>query len=57
MNINTGLLLRLIARIRGGSIMGLFESESKRNKLVVTGTNSYVDIQYGHKFAGLISMK
>ena len=31
--------------------MGSFESESKRHKLVVTGTNSYVDIQYRNKTA------
>lgn len=31
--------------------MELSESESKQNELVVTGTNSYVDIQYGNKTA------
>ena len=31
--------------------MELFDSESKQHELVVTGTNSYVDIQYGNKTA------
>lgn len=31
--------------------MGIFESESKRQELAVTGTNSYVDIQYGNRTA------
>ena len=31
--------------------MGLLESKSKQHELVVTGTNSYVDIQYGGKTA------
>ena len=31
--------------------MGFFKSESKRHELVATGTNSYVDIQYGNKTA------
>jgi len=31
--------------------MGIVESESKRQELAVTGTNSYVDIQYGNRTA------
>ena len=31
--------------------MSLFKMESKKHELVITGTNSYVDIQYGNKTA------
>ena len=31
--------------------MALFQSKSVQDQLVVTGTNSYVDIQYGNKVA------